>query len=460
MWSPASSSSVVYKEKFRLRKPEDSALTIAIRITGFFIAFLGFSANLFAAQESFIKLEDMLTQALQRNPEILEAQAEWQAAKKRVWIDSALPDPVGEYDMMGEMRETRTGPEKNRFTISQEIPFPLKLWTKARMARQDAQAAFQRRQAVEWDIVNQLTKFYAELYWADASIQAIEEIKGLLKQFESVAEARYSNLAGSQRDVAKAQAEVSMILERLYMLKQQRESAAAKINAILNADPMSFVGRPEAPAMPVLKHSLIELVNLAVAHRPEIKEMEAMVSKAKHNKRLAQLANIPDLNVGFEYIRVGSGSTAEAPDVDGRDSWMFPIRINLPIWQNRIIPEIQEAKKKLEAGEARLLKTKNTAFYEVKEAYHRFESAAQIVRLYESAVIPQAKLALSADQAGYESGRADFLNLLDSGRVYLNAKLNNIQFLTEAVKSYADLARATGLDLDKSETRERQEVSP
>lgn len=423
----------------------------------FLITILCFTPNLSSAQESIVKLEDLLTQALQRNPEILEAEAEWQAARKRIWIESALPDPMGEYDIMGEMRETRIGPEKNRFMISQEIPFPLKLWTKGKIAHQEAQAAFQRYQAMKRDIVSQLTKFYAELYWIDASLQAIEEIKGLLKQFEAVAQARYSNLSGSQRDVAKAQAEVSMNLERLYMLQHQRESVVARINAILDADPMSAVGKPAAPPMPILKHSLIELVNLAVTHRPEIKEMEAVVSKAKHNKRLARLANLPDINVGFEYIRVGSGSTNEPPDMDGRDSWMFPLRINLPIWQNRIIPEIQEAQKKLEADQAKLLKAKNATFYETKEAYHRFQSAAQIAQLYESAVIPQAQLALSADQAGYESGKADFLNLLDSGRVYLNAKLNQIQFLTEAVKSYADLVRVTGLDLDETKTGVKEE---
>jgi outer membrane protein TolC len=271
-------------------------------------------------------------------------------------------------------------------------------------------------------------------------------VKELLKKFEGAAQARYSNLSGGQRDVAKAQAEVSMSIEKLFMLKRDREVVAAMINAVLDRDPMTPVGQAELPDKPVLKFSLIELVNFAVQNRQEIQEMEAMVSKAKRGSRLAKLANIPDVNVGFEYTQVGSGMTMD-PD-DGRNQWMFPLRLTIPIWQNRIIPEIQEAKKKVESAQAKLVQAKNESFYQVKEAYFRYDAASQIAALYDTAVIPQAELALSSDQAGYEGGKTDFLNLLDSERVYLNAKLNHVQFLTETLKAYADLERATGMDLE------------
>src|SRR3989338_803258 len=394
-----------------------------------------------------LRLEDLIEYAKQKSPEIIASQAEWLAAKKRIWIDTSLPDPMAGLDLMGDMVETRVGPQENRFMVSQEIPFPAKLLEKGKMANSEAKAAYARYQAVERDVTNRLTKLYYELYFTDASIGVIEEIKGLLKKIQSVAQARYSNMSGSQRDVAKAQAEVSMSLEKLYMLKQERESVSAMINAILDQDPMSPVGTAVLPGKPVLKYSLIELVNLSIQNRPEVKEAEAMVAKSGYAKRLAQLAYFPDLNIGFEYTQVGSGTTTES--MDGKDSWMFPLRFNLPIWQNRIIPEIQEAKQMVEARNAKLREVKNTTFFEVKDAYFRFDSAIKVSDLYDEAVIPQAQIALSADQAGYEANKIDFLNLLDSERVYFNAKLSQIQFFTEALKSYSDLVRSTGVDLNE-----------
>jgi outer membrane protein TolC len=392
-----------------------------------------------------LRLQDLIHQALEKNPEIVAAKAEWFASKKRILASWALPDPMGEYDIMGPMVETMNGPEKNRFMISQEIPFPAKLWEKRKAAKAEAEGVHARFRALERDITNKLTQLYYQLYYVDASLDTLAEVKELLKKIEGVAQARYANLSGAQRDVAKAQTEFSLNLERLYTLEQQRESVAAQMNALLDQDPMTAIGKATLPSQPVLDRSLVELINLAVQNRQEIKEAEAMASKTRYSKRLAQLAYLPDVNVGFEYIRIGSGSTTGAND--GKDAWMFPLRVNLPVWQNRIIPEIQEAKKLEEAQQAKLLAAKNQTFFEVKDAYYRFKTASKISDLYDAAIVPQAKLALSADQAGYEAGKSSFLDLLDSERVYLNAKLSEVQFYAEMLKSYADLSWATGLDL-------------
>jgi len=396
-----------------------------------------------------LRLPDLIQQALEKNSEILAAKAEWLASKKRILASWALPDPMGEYDVMGSMVETATGPQKNNFMISQEVPFPLKLWEKRKAAQAEANGVQARFRALERDIRNKLTQLYYQLYYIDASLDSLAEIKDLLKKIEGVAQARYSNTSGSQRDVAKAETEFSMSLEKLYTLQQQRESVAAQMNALLDQDPMTPIGKATLPSKSVLSRPLVELINLAVQNRQEIKEAEALASKTHYSKRLAQLAYFPDINVGFQYTRVGSGMTAGPHD--GRDTWMFPLKVNLPVWQNRIIPEIQEAQKLEEAQNAKLISAKNQTFFEVKDAYYRFETASKIADLYEAAIVPQSKLALSADQAGYEGGKTGFLDLLDSGRVYLNAKLSQVQFYTEALKAYADLAWATGLDLDDAE---------
>ena len=62
--------------------------------------------------ESVIQLSDILDAARSQNPAILSAKAEWLAAKKRVWQETSLPDPMGGFDVMGGMTETRVGPQK------------------------------------------------------------------------------------------------------------------------------------------------------------------------------------------------------------------------------------------------------------------------------------------------------------------------------------------------------------
>ena len=64
-----------------------------------------------------------------------------------------------------------------------------------------------------------------------------------------------------------------------------------------------------------------------------------------------------------------------------------------------------------------------------------------------NALLPQAKLAFYSDQAGYEAGRTDVLNFLDSEEVYLNAKIAYYQALADALKSFAAIERAVGVDM-------------
>ena len=126
------------------------------------------------------------------------------------------------------------------------------------------------------------------------------------------------------------------------------------------------------------------------------------------------------------------------PD-DGRDAWMVPLKINVPLWQNRLIPSVLEAKRNLRASQAKLAQAENLSEYDVKDAYYRFTAAKQVVEVYQHALIPEAQVAFQSDQAGYEAGRTDVLNLIDSERVYLNAQVAYYQALAEALQSFAPL---------------------
>lgn len=422
------------------------------RISGLIFSF--FFATVCFAQEANIasvRLDEMVQEALEKNPDIVAAKATWDASRKRILASWALPDPMVGMDIMGEMTETRVGPQENRVMASQQIPFPWKLWEKRKVAQAKSRIEEQRYQMIRRDTLYQLKKTFYEMYEADASLLVIENIHGILSKFEEVSQSRYANQSGGQRDVAKAQAEVSMTMEQQLMFTQRRESQAVFVNALLNRSPMQAMETIAQPAKPELTLTFTELMNKAVEYRQEIKEREAILNESQHAKRLAQLENIPDANVGFVYTQVGGGTTT-SPE-DGKDSWMIPVSINVPLWQNRIIPEIQAAKQEVKAAEAKLLGARNETFYRVRDAYLRYESSSKIVTLYETAVLPQAELALNSDQSGYEAGKTDFLNLLDSERVYLNAKLSYVRIYTEMLKSYTDLVYVTGLEDEKEQAK-------
>ncbi|MBI3011714.1 MAG: TolC family protein [Candidatus Omnitrophica bacterium] len=402
-----------------------------------------------SSDDSPVSLDALLVEARGRNPALRAAREQWRAAKLRVPQASALPDPMVGYMVMGTMLETSLGPQKNIFEAEQMVPFPGKLWEKHRIAGAEAQASQAKLQMTERDVILKVSETYYDLYATDAVTGAVEEIEEALKKFEGIAQARYAAQGGSQRDVAKAQVEVSDVLQRLLMLRQQRETVAAMLNALLDRDPHTPVGRAEQPELPTLSQTLEELLAMAEKKRPELGEASAMVKREQHANTLAKLEYLPDVSVGFQYNRIGAGTTTMAND--GRDAWMVPLKINVPLWQNRLIPSVLEAKRNLRASQAKLAQAENLTEYEVKDAYYRFTAAKQVVEVYQNALIPEAELAFQSDQAGYEAGRVDVLNLIDSERVYLNAQVAYYQALAEALKSFAALERAVGTSLVTSD---------
>lgn len=396
-----------------------------------------------------VALPALLEEARAHNPGLKAAQAQWEAAQLRIPQAAALPDPMFGYMFMGEMLETRLGPQEQVIEAEQMIPFPGKLWQKRRMAMAEAKAARAQLDGAERDLILHVSQAYYDLYAVDATLQAVEELRGILKKFEAIAQARYASQGGGQRDVAKAQAEVSDTLQRLFVLRQQRETVTALLNAQLDRDPMTPIGRTATPEIPALSLTYQELLDLAKIYRPELREASAQLNRSRHARTLAKLDYVPDVSIGFQYNQIGAGMTTD-PD-DGRDAWMIPLKITLPLWQNRLGPAVSEAKRNVQAGEAQVTQAENMTEYDVKDAYYRFTAAKQVVEVYQNALIPEAELAFQSDQAGYEAGRVDILNLIDSERVYLNAKIAYHQALADTLKNYAALERAVGTSLVESD---------
>ena len=158
-----------------------------------------------------ITLETLLNEALLNNRDIKEARERLASAKHRIPQASALPDPTAGTAYMGRMLETPLGPQKNIYEFEQMIPFPGKLIEQHHIAASEVGVAEARLKETERNIILKVSETYYDLFAIDAVIQTVEEVKGLLKKMESIAGSRYASQSGSQRDVAKAQAEVSEI---------------------------------------------------------------------------------------------------------------------------------------------------------------------------------------------------------------------------------------------------------
>ncbi|MFH1414022.1 MAG: TolC family protein [Candidatus Omnitrophota bacterium] len=397
------------------------------------------------AESKQADLDTLIAEALENNPQIQSAYNHWKAAEHKVKVVAGLPDPMASYTYFGGSIETRVGPQEHKYGLSQKIPFPGKLSLKAKAQNKRAGMLKEKYEAAKREIIKKIKFVYFDIFWVEKAIQITEEEKSILESLEKVAQRKYESNITPVQDVIKAQVELSKLIEKLFVLKQNRKSLAAKMSSILNrsGDDQLRITIDIEPTK--FAYDLNELSKMARNLQQDLLAANLEVQRAEYEKSIAKMDYLPDFTLGFDYIEIGSGYTTASND--GDDAWMSTIKVSVPIWFDRLGAQLKEKRSTLEATRKSYESLDNSIIYEIEDMYFKVLTYKDIISLYETALVPQTELAFEAARTGYETGKVDFLNWLDAERVLLQTRLAHYKSIADYEKSIAYLERVVGRDL-------------
>lgn len=397
-----------------------------------------------ASAEKEVTLQELVSIAVEQNPEIKSSELTAAASRAIIPAAGALPDPTVTFEHMGDLVPLRLqagDPSSARtYGIEQEIPFPGKRGLKEKIASAEARGQDWNRELTRRKVVAELKQSFFDLYLIRKSIEVLMKNKGLLENFETIAQSRYQVGQTIQQDVLKAQIEQSKVLDRLLILGQRKKISEAKINQLLYRSPESPVGKPADFDKAELAYSVEELTQLAVSGSPELKSRDIDITRGQHGVELAQKEYFPDFSVGFTYF-----DRRDMPEMYGL---MIKAKLPLYFWTKQR-PELESARLNLSSARTMRDSTSSTVIYQVKEAYTLATTAERLAKLYSSAIVPQANLTLDSGIANYQVGKIDFLQLIDSSMALLEYELKYYEAMIEFHKALARLEPLTGLELTK-----------
>jgi outer membrane protein TolC len=373
---------------------------------------------------SRISLDSLVQEALDHNPEIRAAAQRHEAAIAVVPQSKSLPDPrIGvEYRDL-DARETMYG-------FSQEVPFPGKLRLRGEVAAREAERTEQEYFAVRLRVIAALKEAYYDLHLTHKSIEIVDRNRELLVQFDETAKARYAVGQAAQQDLFRAQSEISRVLARLATLAQQRRSLEAEISRLLNRPAGDPLGVPEEVAAIPLRHTLTALNALVEEGAPLLRAQLKDVERSDRAVALARREYYPDVEVGVAGVR-------EEPE--GTDGYRLMVNLNVPLYfATKQREGVREAVADREAALSDLHAVKQELLFRIADNFAQVGRAAELIRLLEDALIPQARLTLAAAQAGYAVGSVDFLTLLNA---LLTLQENELELHQEAVEHEKARAR-------------------
>ncbi|MBU4342707.1 MAG: TolC family protein [Candidatus Omnitrophica bacterium] len=398
-----------------------------------------------AYPEETVTLDSLIDEALNNNPKIQAAYSEWKAAEYKARYVRGLPDPMASYGYFGESVETKVGPQEHKYGVSQTIPFPGKLGLKGKAQAKLASILEEKYEAAKREITKEIKFLYYDIYWVDKAIKITEEEKAIIEGLEKVAQRKYESNLTPQQDVIKAQVELSKLIDKLFLLRQNRKSLEAKANRFLNRPRGKELGKTSDVGSVEFTYELEELHRISDESSQQLLVSKLDIERAEYERSLARLNYLPDFTFGVDYIEIGSGSTTQPND--GDDAWMGKVAINVPIWFGKLNAQVKEKKALLESSKKNHEDAENVVDYEVEDLYFKIMTYKDIISLYKTALVPQAEQAYDAAKTSYETGKVDFLNWLDAERVLLQTRLAHYKAIVDYQKSIAYLERVIGRDL-------------
>lgn len=399
-----------------------------------------------------IKLNDLIREALARNPEILAAQKRYEAARQRPAQESSLPDPtlsVGYASNGGPLpgQGLGTQPTSNiGFMVSQEIPYPGKRKLRGEIAAKEADAGFQQYLALQLSLRSQVTQAYHRLHHAYAVLDILAEGKDLLSQVIRVSEARYSAGKAAQQDVLKAQTQLSIIEARIAEKQQDRDTTAAEINALLNRKPGTQLGIPEDSEPVPLRVTVEDLLAQAAGISPDLRRAQEMIQRNELAVNLARKDFHADYTVSAGYFYMGGMPP------------MYQVRLDIPIHLHtgqkqrpaldEQVDRLSESRRNFEAADQNLQ-------FRVREAYLAAQTAYRLMNLYADTILPQTSLTIESSLASYQTGGTDFLSVLTNvlTKVDSEERYHEQRMMYEVAR--ARLEELTGVPLQGDEVAGR-----
>lgn len=396
------------------------------------------------AEAEPLALDQAVTLALRDNPELQSLRAKWEAMREQPAQAGALPNPMFTYGGM-DAASGGTWPDtdEKRYMVQQELPWLGKRGLRKGIAVQEAEIMRLEFETRARDVALEVKESYFDLVAVRQVLAILQQEEAVIRRIEKVAETQYANGERSQADVLSAQTERTLLKQKRLDFDVQENTLRAKLNTLLDrrADaPLTVVAA--APSRE-LEENGDALFALAATNRPEVLAAQAQIARDEMERKLMAKESVPDYKLGVEYRDLGMDE----------DMVMFSVSVDLPVWRSKVGAGVREAEKRKESSLAARENAERLSALDVQDSLFKLQTSRRTLDLYRNELIPQAEARLVASEAGYRAGQVDFMDLLESERDLLDARMMAALAEGAVGTQAARLERAAGIGSEDEKSK-------
>jgi outer membrane protein TolC len=387
-------------------------------------------------------LETYLRFGLLNNPGLRAAFDRWRATLERIPQVTSLPDPTFSYSHFVEAVQTRTGPQRNRFGLSQAFPWFGKLRLRGEVAAMAAESEWFRVEARRLGLLREIKRTYFEYGYLAKAVRISEDNLQLLRRQEPVAQRKVA-VGGRQDDLVRLQVEIGKVENHLESLRKRRPALSARLSAALNRHGSDLLPWPTLVEPAIKQLVVAELDSRVRQDNPELAALRQEILRAEQQRSLADLERYPDFSVGLTYLETGGALNPATPG-SGDDPIGLNLGFNLPIWGGRYSAASREALR-MEESVGNLLRDRiNTLGADLRLVYFNLDDGARQLALFRDTLLPRAQQAFTVTETAYRGGTATLLEVIDSQRILLAFENSYWRGVSNYEQSLADLEAICG----------------
>ncbi|MEQ6166955.1 TolC family protein [Ekhidna sp. MALMAid0563] len=283
-------------------------------------------------------LEEYFQIAAENNPGLEAKYKAFEAALERIPQANSLQDPTFSFGYFISPVETRVGPQRARFSLTQMFPWFGTLKASGDVATLNAEAQYQVFLDARNKLYYQVAAAYFPLYELDKWIELESENAEILESYKTIATTRFENDQGTLVDVLRVDIMLKDALTNLEILRKKKQPLVTSFNKLLNREEYADV---------VVTDSLM-VTDLAInrdsllANNPVLDELEIRLEASKKQEVLAEKQGLPKLGVGLDYVIVSERTDMSVPD-NGQNALMPMVTVGIPIFRGKYKSARKEA---------------------------------------------------------------------------------------------------------------------
>ncbi|MGH7934135.1 MAG: TolC family protein [Candidatus Binataceae bacterium] len=387
--------------------------------------------------------------AVEVNPQVRAARAQWMAAVHSIKQNYAPNDPIFGYANIDSPTNGFSQASVHTLTVTDSFQFPGKALLQAGSARRAADIAHLAYQASVRDVRAQTETAYYQLV-LDSELANVEaDNVASLKQVLKVTQVAYSANRVTQTDFISAEFDLAAAEQQERQFHVSKANDETALNQLLYRPPGEPLSLDRKLEIEPFKASLDSLIDLATHARQEILAAALSERNSRTALNLAKLEYAPDYTLGYVFDNYLLSSAAPASSGRMQDHG-FTIGFNVPIffWLKQD-ENVKRTGYDLEAARDNLGAIRSQTAAMIATLYRNDQFAYDTAMLYRNSLIPLAAQNFQVATVAYESGKIDFVALAGALRRSYDSRTAYLQAANQFLAARVALEQAIGEPLPK-----------